>query len=47
MIDTDASNPLSGFLESGFPHGKHQFISFAGACWATMALIADAGKPQV
>lgn len=37
--------PLTGYLESGSPHGKHQFISFAGTCWATMALIAVSGKP--
>jgi ankyrin repeat protein len=30
------------YAESGFPHGKHQFISYAGAAWATMALsLAD------
>jgi N-acyl-D-amino-acid deacylase len=27
------------YFESGFPHGKFQFISYAGSCWATMALI--------
>jgi N-acyl-D-amino-acid deacylase len=26
------------YLESGFPHGKNQFISYAGTAWATMAL---------
>ncbi len=27
---------------SGYPHGKHQFVSFMGGCWATMALaLAD------
>jgi Ankyrin repeats (3 copies)/Ankyrin repeats (many copies) len=26
-------------FETGFPHGKHQFISYAGSAWATMALI--------
>lgn len=31
--------PLNKYFESGFPHGKFQFISFAGSCWATMALI--------
>ena len=30
--------PLNGYLESGSPHDKHQFISFTGTCWATMAL---------
>ncbi len=31
--------PRNGYLESGSPHGKHQFVSFAGTCWATMGLI--------
>ena len=31
--------PRNGYLESGSPHGKHQFVSFAGTCWATMALV--------
>jgi ankyrin repeat protein len=26
------------YLESGFPHGKNQFISYAASAWATMAL---------
>ena len=26
------------YADSGYPHGKHQFISYAGAAWATMAL---------
>ena len=29
---------INGHVESGFPHGKFQFISYAGTCWATMAL---------
>jgi murein DD-endopeptidase len=36
------------FFESGFPHGTHQFISYAGAAWATMALVlADRHAPSV
>jgi hypothetical protein len=31
--------PQNPYFESGFPHGKFQFISYAGSCWATMALI--------
>ena len=31
--------PLNEYFESGFPHGKFQFISYAGSCWATMALM--------
>jgi ankyrin repeat protein len=33
------------YAESGFPHGKHQFISYAGAAWATMALVLTE-RPQ-
>jgi hypothetical protein len=29
--------PLLLHVESGFPHGKFQFISFAGTAWAAMA----------
>jgi Ankyrin repeats (3 copies)/Squalene-hopene cyclase C-terminal domain len=29
---------INAYFESGFPHGKFQFISYAGTCWATMAL---------
>ena len=28
---------MNGYFESGFPHGKFQFISYAGTAWATMA----------
>jgi hypothetical protein len=31
--------PSNPYFESGFPHGKSQFISYAGTCWATMALL--------
>ena len=27
--------PINEYFESGFPHGKFQFISYAGTCWAT------------
>jgi hypothetical protein len=27
------------YFETGFPHGKHQFSSFTGTAWATMALM--------
>jgi ankyrin repeat protein len=37
--------PQNPYFESGFPHGKFQFISFAGSCWATMALILAASPP--
>ncbi|HEV3025450.1 MAG TPA: prenyltransferase/squalene oxidase repeat-containing protein, partial [Pirellulales bacterium] len=32
------SFPIVGFSDSGFPHGRSQFISAAATCWATMAL---------
>jgi hypothetical protein len=35
------SKPFQTYFESGFPHGKDQFISMAGSAWATTAL-ADA-----
>jgi len=31
--------PTNPYFESGFPHGKSQFISYAATCWATMALL--------
>ena len=30
--------PFQPYKESGFPHGKHQWISAAGTSWAVMAL---------
>jgi len=33
------SRPIQTYFESGFPHAKDQFISMAGTCWATMALL--------
>lgn len=32
------SKPLQPYYESGFPHGKDQFISIAASSWATAAL---------
>lgn len=32
------SSPVQVYKESGFPHGKHQWISAAGTSWAVMAL---------
>jgi hypothetical protein len=32
------SKPIQTYFESGFPHGKDQFISIAAAGWATTAL---------
>jgi squalene cyclase len=32
------SNPFQTYKESGFPHGKNQWISAAGTSWAVWAL---------
>jgi hypothetical protein len=32
------SKPFQAYFESGFPHGKDQFISIAASSWATTAL---------
>jgi len=33
------SKPFQAYFESGYPHGKDQFISCAAAGWATLALL--------
>jgi hypothetical protein len=33
------SKPFQTYFESGFPHGKDQFISLAASSWATTALL--------
>jgi squalene cyclase len=35
------SRPFQTYFESGFPHGKDQFISMAASGWATAALALD------
>ncbi len=35
---TSRSDPFQTYFESGYPHGKDQFISIAAAGWATTAL---------
>jgi hypothetical protein len=35
---------MNAYFETGFPHGKHQFSSFVGTAWATMALMHAAGS---
>jgi hypothetical protein len=35
--------PSNPYFESGFPHGKSQFISYAATCYAVMALAVAAG----
>jgi ankyrin repeat protein len=31
--------PLNFYTDVGFPHGESQYASYAGSCWATMALM--------
>lgn len=38
---TSRALPIQEYFESGFPHGKDQFISYAATCWATLALLSD------
>jgi dienelactone hydrolase len=33
------SKPFQLYFETGYPHGKDQFISMTTACWATLALL--------
>jgi N-acyl-D-amino-acid deacylase len=37
-VETRAE-PIQTYFESGFPHGKDQFISMAATCWATITLL--------
>jgi hypothetical protein len=36
---TKRAVPALPGLDTGFPHGKFQIISYVGTCWATMALM--------
>jgi dipeptidyl aminopeptidase/acylaminoacyl peptidase len=41
------SKPIQKYFESGYPHGKDQFISITAASWATTALLDALGPvPQ-
>ncbi len=40
------SFPVVEYVNSGFPHGKSQFISAAATCWATMALTLTVPRPR-
>jgi ankyrin repeat protein len=44
LVHTRAA-PRNPYFESGSPHGKFQEISYAGTCWATMALAYAAPPP--
>ena len=35
------AKPFQTYFESGFPHGKDQFISIAASSWATLALLLE------
>jgi hypothetical protein len=37
------SKPFQKYFETGFPHGKDQFISCAASAWATWALVLALG----
>lgn len=37
------SNPFQPYYETGFPHGKNQFISVTASGWATTALVLACG----
>jgi hypothetical protein len=43
LVHTRAA-PRNPYFESGSPHGKFQEISYAGTCWATMALAYAASQ---
>jgi hypothetical protein len=41
--------PIQRYFESGFPFGRHQWISAAGTSWATLAIahtLPDALRPR-
>jgi hypothetical protein len=41
------SSPVQQFKDSGFPHGRDQWISAAGTSWAAMALAMSQPKTAV
>ena len=43
---TTRSKPIQTYFESGYPHGKDQFISIAAAGWSTTALALALPKPS-
>jgi len=36
---TSRSKPFQTYFETGYPHGKDQFISMTAACWATLVML--------
>lgn len=45
-VETHAK-PIQTYYESGFPHGKDQFISIAATAWATLALAETLTETKV
>ncbi len=41
------SFPTQSYFESGFPFGRHQWISSAGTAWATMAIAATLPESSI
>lgn len=39
------SKPIQIYFESGFPHGKDQFVSMSATCWAVLALLPACPAP--
>ena len=41
------ATPVNNFMDTGFPHGESQYISYGATCFATMSLMiaADAARP--
>ncbi len=40
------AKPFQTYFESGFPHGKDQFISIAASSWATLGLLLTTAEPS-
>ena len=36
--------PLNNFIDTGFPHGESQYISYGATCYATLSLMYAAGQ---
>jgi ankyrin repeat protein len=39
--------PANVYFDGGFPHGQSQYSSFAGSCWATLALLETTEPTQI
>jgi N-acyl-D-amino-acid deacylase len=38
LVESRVKNKAQPYFDNGDPHGEHQFISTAAACWATAGL---------